>query len=301
MPITLPQLTRREFIKRAALAGAAAALAPGCASRASGSRDPHTFALFSDSHIAADAAAVSRGVNMAGNLTACVQQLQALPVKPAALFVPGDLALSDGKPGEYATFGKLIEPARLLAPMHLTLGNHDQRENFWQAFPKDAERAGTVPQKQAAVYTSPRANWFMLDSLDKTNATPGDLGEAQRAWLAQELAARANKPAIIITHHNLGNTGVAGLKDTAAMEEILAKFPQVKAYIYGHTHEWSVKQHATGVHLINLPPVGYVFSRGRPSGWVRCTLTPDGMEVELRSLDETHPEHAQVKQLQWRA
>jgi len=61
-----------------------------------------------------------------------------------------------------------------------------------------------------------------------------------------------------------------------------------------------VEQHASGVQLINLPPTGYVFKAGRPSGWVRCTLAPDGAEFELRSLDAKHPEHAQVKRLEWR-
>ena len=49
MPLYLPQLSRREFLKRAALAGAAVALAPQAYAGLFGkSRDKHTFALFSD-------------------------------------------------------------------------------------------------------------------------------------------------------------------------------------------------------------------------------------------------------------
>ena len=285
MPIILPQLSRREFLKRAALAGAAAVLTPGCASLASKSHDKHTFVFFSDPHIAADATLKNSGVNMADNLAACVRELAAWPVNPAAVLVNGDMAFKDGSPGEYATFGKLIEPARALAPLHLTLGNHDQRENFWLAFPQDASRA----------------NWFLLDSLDKTNSTPGELGTAQLDWLDTGLAARKELPAIIVSHHNLQTPGMTpGIKDSAALVELFSKHPQVKAFIFGHTHDWNVSQHASGVHLINLPPTGYVFTAGRPSGWTRMTLARDGMEVELRSLDTKHPEHAQVKQLKWR-
>jgi predicted phosphodiesterase len=75
----------------------------------------------------------------------------------------------------------------------------------------------------------------------------------------------------------------------------------VKAFIFGHTHDWQIETHDSGVHLINLPPTGYVFKEGRPNGWVRATLARDGMEIELRSLDQHHPAHAQVKQLTWRA
>jgi predicted phosphodiesterase len=302
IPITLPQLSRREFLKRAAIAGAAVALAPQAYAGLFGkSRDKHTFALFSDPHIAADAALKNSGVNMADNLAACVRELAAWPVKPATVIVNGDLAFKFGLPEDYATFGKLIEPVRTLAPVHLTLGNHDERENFWKAFPRDATRLKSVPQKQAAIFASDRANWFVLDSLDKTNSTPGVLGTAQLDWLDLALKARAAKPAIIVAHHNLNTvSGVSGLTDSAAFEELFTRHRQVKAFIFGHTHDWHVSQHRSGVHLINLPPTGYVFIRGRPSGWARATLARDGMEIELRSLDAKHPEHAQVEKLFWR-
>ena len=302
MPITLPQLSRREFLKRAALAGAAAVLTPGCASLAGKSRDKHTFALFSDPHIAGDAAVKNSGVNMADNLAACVRELAAWPVNPAAVIVNGDLSFKSGLPEDYVTFGKLIEPVRALAPLHLSLGNHDVRENFWQAFPRDATRLKSVPQKQASVFASDRANWFLLDSLGATLSSPGEVGSAQLAWLAGELELRPQKPAIIVCHHNLQTPGwTDGLKtETPAMDELFARHRQIKAFIFGHTHNWNLSQHKTGVHLINLPPTGYVFSRGRPSGWVRATLARDGAEFELRSLDPQYPDHAQLKQLKWR-
>jgi len=146
MPITLPQISRRAFLKRAALAGAATlAASPGYAGLFSKSRDKHTFALFSDSHIAADARLANGGVVMADNLTDCVRELAAWPVKPAAVIVNGDLAFRSGQPEDYLTFGKVIDPVRVLAPVHLSLGNHDDRENFWKAFPQDAARLASGP------------------------------------------------------------------------------------------------------------------------------------------------------------
>jgi predicted phosphodiesterase len=304
MPLYLPQLSRREFLKRTALTGAAVALAPQAyAVLFSKPRDKNTFAFFSDPHIAADAALKNSGVNMADNLAACARELAAWPVEPAAVIVNGDLSFKSGLPEDYATFGKLIEPVRALAPVHLTLGNHDARENFWQALPGDATRLESVPQKQASVFDSERANWFLLDSLGPTLSSPGEIGSAQLAWLAGELELRRDKPAIIVCHHNLQTPGwTDGLKaETPALDELFAKHQQIKAFIFGHTHNWNLSQHKTGVHLINLPPTSYVFARGRPSGWVRATLASDGMEIELRCLDANHPEHAQVKPLKWRA
>jgi len=301
MPVTLPQLSRRAFLKRAALAAAAGALTPPSFAGLFGkARDKHTFAFFSDTHVAANAKLNHSGINMADNLAACARELAAWPARPAAVLVNGDLAFNSGLPADYATFGGFIEPVRALAPLHLSLGNHDERENFWHAFPQDATTLKSVPQKQASVFSSDRANWFLLDSLEVTAQTPGELGPAQLDWLARELAARTEKPAIVVGHHPLDVSGLLGLKDSAALEELLTRNRQVKAFIFGHTHNWEITRHSSGVHLINLPPTGYVFKAGRPSGWVRLTLARDGMEIELRSLDAKHREHAQVKKLLWR-
>jgi 3',5'-cyclic-AMP phosphodiesterase len=302
MPIHLPQLSRREFVKRVALAGAGFALAPGAHAALFGkSRDKHTFALLSDPHIAANAKAVSRNVNMAEHLAAVSRELAGLAKNPAAVLVNGDLALKEGLSGDYATFSTLIDPVRAIAPVHLTLGNHDHRANFWKAFPKEAKAAKIVPDRQVGVIRSSRANWFLLDSLDATDSTPGELGTAQIEWLDRQLGSNRDKPAIVVAHHNLGSqANVTGLKDSAAFEKLFARHSQIKVFIFGHTHNWSVTRHSSGVHLVNLPPVGYVFTAGRPSGWVRASLAPDGMEIELLCLDTKHPEHGQVHQLKWR-
>jgi hypothetical protein len=289
-------------LKRAALLVAAANLTPQSHAGWFGkSRDRHTFAFFSDAHINADARSIQAGVNMADNLFACVRSLAAWPVRPAAVMVNGDLAHRSGRPEDYATFAKLIHPVRTLAPVHLSLGNHDERENFWRALPGDAAQLPSVPLKQAEVFASERANWFLLDSLDATAHTPGELGAAQLYWLQRELAAHPEKPALVVCHHPLDATGLFGLKDSVQLEALLTRHRQVKAFIFGHTHNWNLAQHPSGVHLINLPQTAYPFVPGRPSGWVRATLSREGMELELRCLDERHPEHAQIKQLVWRA
>jgi len=303
MPLSLPQLSRREFLKRAALAGAVAAFAPSSYAGLFGkSRDKHTFVFFSDTHIAADAAQKYLNVNMTDHLIACVHELAAWPVKPAAVIVNGDLAYLTGQPGDYAWFGKLIGHVRGIAPLHLTLGNHDERDHFWKAFPQDAAKLKSVPKKQTTVFSSDRANWFLLDSLELTSKTPGLIGPAQLDWLGRELDARPDKPAVIVVHHNPQFPApTTGLLDSLALMEVLAPRKQAKAVIFGHTHNWHITQHESGVHLINLPPTSYPFKKGRPSGWVRTTLAKDGMELELRALDVKHPEHAQVKDLKWRA
>ena len=306
MPIHLPQLSRRDFLKRAGLAGLALALAPDLQASWFGKRrDRDTIAFFSDCHIAGDATTVFNHVNMADNLTATVREFLEWPVKPASVIVNGDLAYRNGLSPDYQRFGSLIEAARAVAPIHLSLGNHDDRQNFWSAFPRDATLHSQELHRQATVFSTGRANWFLVDSLDLTNHTPGEIGVVQRDWLARELEQRPDKPAIVVGHHNLqflefGADSVIGLKDSAEFCDLLARHPQVKAFIFGHTHDWHVETHASGVHLINLPPTAYVFQAGRPSGWVRATFNRHGADFELRSLDKQHSEHGQIKQLTWR-
>jgi len=303
MPITLPQLTRREFLKRALLAGAVAAFTPSAwASLAAKPRDPHTFAFFSDTHIASNPNERFLNVNMCDHLTRCIRQVAEWPVNPAAVIVNGDLAFLMGKPGDYATFSHIIMPLRALAPLHLSFGNHDDRDHFWAAFPADAAAQKDTLHRQAAVLSAERVNWFQLDSLDRTDSTPGKLGASQLDWLSQELDARPDKPAIVLVHHNPQfNNHTTGLMDTAELMERVVPRRQVKAIIYGHTHDWNITKHEpSGIHLINLPPTSYPFLTGRPSGWVRMALAADSADFELRALDPKHPDHGKLHTLKWR-
>ena len=187
-------------------------------------------------------------------------------------------------------------------PVHLALGNHDHRERFWEVLPEEKTAQRPLAGRQVALLRTPRANWYVLDSLETTLSTPGLLGREQLDWLAKALDANPSKPALVLLHHNPGTIGtVGGLKDTAELFEIIRPRKQVKAYIFGHTHFWHVKQDESGIHLVNLPPVAYVFRAGEPAGWVHALLQRKGMRLELRCVDRAHKSHGQVVNLKWRA
>lgn len=301
MPIHLPPLSRRNFLKRSLLAGASLASAPELIAAARRT-DANAWAFFSDTHIAAAAAKIARDINMTDHLVSATKEVLALPQRPSGVFVNGDCAYNQGEPGDYRQFTRLLEPLRAGGlPLHLALGNHDQREHFWATLPpKDAARRA-VAHKQVALVKATNVNWFVLDSLETTLATPGSLGAAQLAWLAKSLDANRRKPAAVVLHHNPGlRENVNGLKDTEALLDVIRPRKQVKAWIFGHTHVWRTQPDASGIHLINLPPVAYVFRPGDPAGWVHATIRPDGMKLELRCLDPAHKDHGQVVNLKWR-
>ena len=302
MPIHLPPISRRRFLVRSLAAGAGLVLSPKLF--AAGKRaDPNLWALLSDTHIATDRTQIVRGANMTEHLAGVSGELIALPERPAGVFILGDCAYDSGEKGDYATLTNLLEPLRQAQmPIHLALGNHDNRERFWAALreAKSVERG--VADRQVALLRTPRANWFILDSLDRTLSTPGVLGAEQFDWLAKSLDANQRKPALVLIHHQPDERpNPEGLKDTEALFKVIRPRKQVKAYLFGHTHDWNVRQDDSGIHLINLPPVAYVFTPGKPSGWVQARLEPDAMRLELRCVDKTHKAHGQVFNLKWRA
>jgi hypothetical protein len=267
--------------------------------------DPHCWALISDTHIAADRTLLAHDINMTDQLRFVVQDVLAQPQLPTGALINGDLAFNTGETADYAAFAELIEPLRgAQIPLHLGLGNHDNRERFWAAMAADKSVVRPLVDRQVAIVRSPRANWFVLDSLDKTMSTPGVLGTPQLQWLAEALDAHADRPALVVIHHNPSPSGTkTALVETSELFEIIRPRKHVKAYFFGHTHCWSVTREDSGLYLINLPTTAYLFlfDKTQPVGWVNAQLEPKGVRLHLRCLDRGHAAHGTVSELVWRS
>jgi 3',5'-cyclic AMP phosphodiesterase CpdA len=300
MPAYLPPLPRREFLARLLAASAVLAVQPLWAARAP-RKAPDYFALFSDTHVAGDAGSVNRKVNMTDHLRQAAQAVLDGKDLPTDVLVAGDLALNKGEREDYQQLKRLLTSLRTGGlPLWLAMGNHDDRENFRSEF----QEAGMKEMKshEVAMVKARKANWFILDSLEKTLQTPGLLGSEQLQWLAASLDRNSKKPALIVVHHNPGTQdNIGGLKDTDALLEVLRPRKHVKALIFGHTHRWGITKDESGIHLINLPPVAYVFRDSDPSGWVEARLRKNGMDLTLRPVGPAHEAHEKTTELEWRS
>src|ERR1039457_1670409 len=197
MPIQLPAISRRQFLIRSLASGAALALSPSLLAAAKRT-DPNFWALLSDTHLAADRGLMARGINMTDHFTSVSRELLALPKRPAGVFIAGDCAYNSGQTADYRHVADLLKPIRQAQmPVHLALGNHDNRERFWQSMPEEKAAKRPLADRQVALLRGPRANWFVLDSLEETLSTPGLLGQAQLDWLAGALDANGSKPALV--------------------------------------------------------------------------------------------------------
>ncbi len=293
-------VSRRRFLQVSTGALAAGVFAGLSRAAGRGLVDSNRVALLSDLHIAGDPTRVARGVHLSEHLSRVVAEVLALEPRPANVLVTGDCALSDGQTEDYRQLRRLLKPLREAGvEVHIGLGNHDDRQRFWEVFP-EASCGSPVPGKHVTVVETPRASWFLLDSLDKTKQVAGRLGKAQLQWLDRALAKRPDKPAVVLLHHNPDSGGKpSGLLDTAELLKVLKSHARVQALVYGHTHVFSVKR-AGPFYQVNLPPVAYVFAKEQPSGWVDAKVGTSGLTLQLNALDKNHAQNGQRFELPWK-
>ena len=154
MPITLPPFDRREFIKGSLAFGSSTIMLSKGASAAdcdSAKLDQNRVALLADTHISSDPNLSYPGtkwpgspvkeseherVNMAQSLSAVAKSVTTLNPLPAHVIINGDCAMGRGTQAEYKELLRLLAPIRVAGiTIHVTIGNHDNRENLWKLLP----------------------------------------------------------------------------------------------------------------------------------------------------------------------
>lgn len=305
MPLHLIPPTRRRFLQTT-LVGGAALLTSHYSGAAESKPSEEWWALLSDPHIAADPKKSARGITMLDCLNRIIDEILAEPSPPAGVIINGDCAFSRGLAEDYATFSAAVKRlADTGLPIHMTMGNHDDRKPFYDAFASQRPDNPLVEGKHVSILSTPTTNLFLMDSLLEVNVVTGELGQPQLDWLASALDAHAEKPAIVFAHHQLqfelkeSQTIIGGLKDSQKLVDVLSARPHVQAYIFGHTHHWNVGELQDDLHLVNLPACSYVFNPAHPNGWVRAKFGPDQLALELRALDRSHPQHGEQHELQY--
>jgi 3',5'-cyclic-AMP phosphodiesterase len=299
MPVSVQPVSRRGFLQWSLALGAAVAMPRGVFAAAEPAPLCDDLALLSDVHVSG---AFIEG-SMGKLLSIAVGQVLAMQQLPQKVLVAGDCAHLTGGGDDYREYVRRIQPlvdARL--PLHMTMGNHDHRERFWEALPGELAEANAALGRQSMVLPGKYANWFLLDSLNKTNQDAGELGADQLEWLTAELDARADKPALVMLHHDPIRNGKKGsLKDSDELLAIARPRRHVKALFFGHTHVWDVAQDNSGIHLINLPATGYTLWGRSFLGWVSCRVYRDDATLKIHALRAGDKNNELTTLLKWRA
>jgi 3',5'-cyclic AMP phosphodiesterase CpdA len=293
-------INRRNFIKTGLAAlGTVVTLNTGCSTglmKTAKEQKSVRWAFLSDTHIPEDVNNNYRGFYPYQNLKKVVPGIvSALPENVA---ITGDLARLSGKYGDYVNLKKLLEPIAEKRPVFMALGNHDDRQNFLKVFNNGPGEKQSVKGKYVVVANTPPARVIILDSLLYVNKVPGLLGKAQRQWLVQYLNQCDDTPTLLCFHHTLGD-GDGDLLDVPRLYSAIKPIRKVKAIIYGHSHAYGFSKFE-GIHLINLPAVGYNFSDTEPVGWIEARLTAKGGDFKLHATAGNIDNDQAVTKLTWR-
>jgi 3',5'-cyclic-AMP phosphodiesterase len=125
----------------------------------------------------------------------------------------------------------------LTMPVHITIGNHDERATFLDVFGADlAAPTGFVDK----VIDLKGYRVILLDSAIEPPRHDGRLEQVQLDWLRDRLAEAEDRPVIVILHHHANplRTAVDSiiLQNGPAFAEVLATHPDIRQVIAGHVH-----------------------------------------------------------------
>ncbi|WP_166357923.1 3',5'-cyclic-AMP phosphodiesterase [Pseudomonas akapageensis] len=206
---------------------------------------PVLLVQLSDSHLFAEADGSLLGMKTAVSLQRVVERVLQEQPQVDLLLATGDLS-QDGTQESYRRFRQLT--AQIPAPARWLCGNHDERAQM-------AEVAAGSDLLQPVVDIG---NWriTLLDSA-VPGSVPGYLDDDQLQLLAQSLSETPERHHLICFHHQPVPIDCAwmdpiGLRNPHALFDVLDRFPQVRALLWGHIHQ-ELDRERNGVRLLASP------------------------------------------------
>ncbi len=254
------------------------------------------WAFMADTHISTDPYDNYRQSYPHHNLRRAVSDI--ISMAPDAIVIAGDLARQKGQSGDYENLKHLLNPIAEKLPIFLALGNHDNRDNFLHIFDQTPGQKQSAGGRHITVVDKIPIRLIILDSLFYVNQISGLLGKAQRQWLEEYLNNSDDTPTILCFHHTLGD-GDGDLLDVPRLFDIIKSVSKVKAILFGHSHIYNYSEYE-GIHLINLPAMGYNFIDVAPIGWVEAHLTAKGGTFILHDIAGNKFNNKSETKLTWR-
>jgi len=175
------------------------------------------------------------GLDPAARLEACVSVIAARHADASFCVLTGDLA-DAGEPAAYAFAAEAL--AALPMPVHLIPGNHDARDAFTAGLPQVPRDENGFVQH---AFRAGDASFVLLDTLEPTRGSGGDLCERRLAWLAARLREAGVGPAYLFMHHPPFEIGIPALDaialaDPAPFTRVVEAAGNVRHIFFGHAH-----------------------------------------------------------------
>jgi 3',5'-cyclic AMP phosphodiesterase CpdA len=243
--------------------------------------DRFLLAQVTDMHIKAGGKLSYRVVDTQGSLERCVARLLRLPQVPDAVLFTGDL-VDFGRADEYDNLARILEPLRM--PWFLMAGNHDDPDVMRERFPSHAylrQRAGKLDY---VIEELP----VRIVALDSTipRKSGGEITDAQLDWLDRTLGFAPSSPTIVALHHppfwtGIGHMDKMRLADPQALENVIARHPQVERVVSGHLHRTIIKRFGGTVASTSPSPSHQVALDLADDAESRFVMEPPGFQLHL--------------------
>jgi 3',5'-cyclic-AMP phosphodiesterase len=235
------------------------------------------IAQMTDIHIGFEPDAKPEELNRT-RFRATLDRLLKQPNVPDMLVCSGDIT-DRGDADSFAKTAALL--ADLPFPVHMMVGNHDNRDGLLAAFPQTRREGGFIH----TAFEQDGLLVVLLDTLEE-GRHGGAFCTSRRDWLRSTLEANRNTPTLVFMHHPPVISGI-GWMDPAPDEEWIRNLAfafdgmdQVQAIHCGHLHRPLVTSFC-GIPLAVTPAVAPLVS---------LDLRPiSGDHPDARALITTEP------------
>lgn len=167
-------------------------------------------------------------------LERCIESINRYHSDAELCVITGDLA-DDGSAESYADLRDML--AKLVVPVQLTIGNHDNRANFQSAFPSMPRDENGFTQ---CAFDLGRIRVIVLDTVLEGKIY-GWMCEKRLRWLESELVRAGKKDTYIFMHHPAFPIGIRhhekiSLVQSEEFKEICTRHGCVRRIFAGHVH-----------------------------------------------------------------
>jgi len=260
-------IDRREFLKLSGIGGVvfASSLAGGCATAVRGGEpDEFYFVQLSDAHWGFRG---PENPDAEGTLRKTVAAVNTLAEPPDFIVFTGDLTHTTDDPqerrGRMAGFRDIVAALRVKTVRFMP-GEHDASLDRGEAF---QEFFGPTH------YTFDHRGVHFI-ALDNVSDPAARIGDAQLAWLADDLSRQPNDARIVVLTHrplfDLMPQWDWATRDGAKAVELLLAHPNVTVF-YGHIHQ---EHHQMTGHIAHHAAKSLMFPLPAPGSQPRRTPLP---------------------------
>ena len=218
------------------------------------------IAQISDTHIALDAPDAEQRLT---DLARTVADLNTLDPPPDVIVHTGDV-VHNGRRDEYDRAAALLARAR--APVHVMVGNKDERAGLRAAFPGHAYLAGDSPFIDYAVEDHP-VRLIALDTFS-TSSNKGDFCPERVRRLTGLIDRETTRPIAVFTHHPPFVVPVGPDPVNFETPEIMSRLcralqhsGRVVAVFSGHVHR-AAEGHVGAIPAVVVPCIATSLRRG---------------------------------------